>query len=243
MAQGNLLEISYERVIGKVELTISNCRDYDYEYATKVIDGKQYTIFYPRATSQDNYIKDEDGLPTNKIDEYKTYQHIAPPCSSFKISYADVDKEGSGRNSLTGEMFRERVGNYCMIDLTWDLIPNTIEYNNWYKALIHLPSKFKCKVLMPTGETVYKYFYRSDISTSLYMFVENRQIWQGLSTSFIEWNVQPYDDNYEPDMEVVKPNENTNYVKMVKVSKDGITKSIEEHNLSKYLKLEWTLVG
>ena len=57
-----------------------------------------------------------------------TYTHIAPPCSNYQINYADVDKEGSGRNSLTGEMFRERIGSYRSIDLTWDLIPNTKEY-------------------------------------------------------------------------------------------------------------------
>lgn len=205
MVQGNLLEVSYQRVASseQVELTIENCRDYDYEYTTKTIDGQEYTVFYPRAESSENYLTDDEGNPTNKVTiyTYNDYSHIAPACSNFKISYADVDKEGSGRNSLTGEMFRERVGNYCMIDLTWDLIPNTIEYNNWYKVLTHLPPKFKCKLLMPSGQIVEKQFYRSDISTTLYLFVADRQIWKGLSTSFIEWDVQKYNDTIEPDIE------------------------------------------
>ena len=41
MIQGNLLEISYERLVGTIELTIDNCRDYDYEYTKKTIDGTE----------------------------------------------------------------------------------------------------------------------------------------------------------------------------------------------------------
>lgn len=135
--------------------------------------------------------------------ETKTYRHIAPPCSKFRVSFADVDKEGSGRNELTGEMFRERIGSYCMIELAWDLIPNTIEYNNWYKILTHLPASFNADVLMPSGEIVSKKFYRADVSTDLYLFVANKQIWQGLSTSFTQFNLDEYDDNFEPTLEEV----------------------------------------
>lgn len=129
------------------------------------------------------------------------YTHIAPPCSNYKINYDDVDKEGSGRNSLTGEMFRERIGSYRSIDLTWDLIPNTKEYNNWYKILTHLPPSFYAKSLMPNGDIEEHLYYRTPISTTLYLFVKDRQIWQGLSTSFVQFNVDEYDDNVEPTLE------------------------------------------
>lgn len=132
-----------------------------------------------------------------------TYRHIAPPCSNYKVNYADVDKEGSGRNSLTGEMFRERIGNYRSIDLTWNLIPNTKEYNNWYKVLTHLPTSFHCKSLMPTGEIEDREFYRTDVSTTLYLFVKDSQIWQGLSTTFVQYNLDEYDDNFEPELEEI----------------------------------------
>lgn len=132
-----------------------------------------------------------------------TYTHIAPPCSNYQINYADVDKEGSGRNSLTGEMFRERIGSYRSIDLTWDLIPNTKEYNNWYKILTHLPPSFYAKSLMPNGDIEEHLYYRTDISTTLYLFVQNRQIWQGLSTTFVQFNVEEYDDNVEPTLEEI----------------------------------------
>ena len=131
------------------------------------------------------------------------YTHIAPPCSKYRISYADVDKEGSGRNSLTGEMFRERIGNYCMIELAWNLIPNTKEYNNWYRILTHLPPSFYCKCLMPSGNIEERKFYRTDVSTDLYVFVENAQIWQGLSTTFVQFNVDEYDDTIEPTLEEI----------------------------------------
>lgn len=128
----------------------------------------------------------------------KTYTHVAPPCSQYKISYADIDKEGSGRNSLTGQMVRERIGSYMKLDLAWDLIPNTKEYNNWYEILTHLPPSFFCKLLLPNGEIQEKEFYRGDISTTLYLFTKDRQIWNGLSTTFTQMNLDEYDDSKEP---------------------------------------------
>lgn len=129
------------------------------------------------------------------------FRHVSPPCSNFKVNFADVDKEGSGRNELTGEMFRERIGSYCMLDLTWDLIPNTTEYNNWYKILTHLPPKFNAIVEMPSGEKETKQFYRTDISTELYLFISNKKIWQGLATTFVQFNLDEFDDNAEPELE------------------------------------------
>lgn len=140
---------------------------------------------------------------TNSQGVEVNYEHIAPPCSQYKVSYADVDKEGSGRNSLTGEMFRERIGSYMLLDVAWDLIPNSKEYNNWYKILTHLPPRFYIEYLSPSGEFEKKEFYRSDISTNLYLFIKDKQIWQGLSTSFTQWNVEGYDDNYEPSLEEI----------------------------------------
>ena len=133
----------------------------------------------------------------------KRYTHIAPPCSKYQMSFADVDKEGSGRNSLTGEMFRERIGSYTMLNISWDLIPNSIEYNNWYKVLTHLPPKVTLELLLPNGSIETKDYYRGDISTDLYLFVKDAQIWQGLSTTFTQWNVDKYDDNIEPELEEV----------------------------------------
>ena len=159
------------------------------------------------------------------------YTHIAPPCSSFKVSYADVDKEGSGRNSLTGEMFRERIGHYCKIDLTWDLIPNSQNYNNWYKVLTHLPPKFNASFLMPNGEIDTKEMYRTDISTELYLFVskDDYQMWKGLATSFVEWNVNEYDDNTEAKIDWLVWKINENGVKQTKeVDGTQVEKALEE---------------
>lgn len=210
MAQDKtLMTITYERIATseEVTLTIDNCANYGYSYKTITDEGTQQQIiaFY-KSDDKDQTIESYDEIVNGvakTIIIYNTYQkytHIAPPCSTYKISYADVDKEGSGRNSLTGEMFRERIGSYCMIDLTWDLIPNTIEYNNWYKVLTHLPPSFYVEFLSPNGEHITKEFYRSDISTSLYLFVKDKQIWQGLSTSFTQWSLDEYDDTYEPTL-------------------------------------------
>lgn len=134
------------------------------------------------------------------------FTHNAPPCSNFKIKYADVDKEGSGRNELTGEMFRERIGYYVSIEMKWDLIPNSAEYIEWYEILTHLPPFFNCNFLMPNGKKITKKMYRTDIDTDLYLFVapdpetysKGQQIWQGLATTFVQADVTPYDDNVEP---------------------------------------------
>lgn len=129
------------------------------------------------------------------------YNHIAPDCNEYKVSFADVDKEGSGRNSLTGEMFRERIGSYTMYEVNWNLIPDTKQYRNWYKILTHLPPQINAKLKMPSGEIVTKRVYRGDVSTSLYLWTDGIEIWQGLTTTFTQWDLDKYDDNFEPELE------------------------------------------
>lgn len=243
MANYNLLEIYYDRITGteKVTLTQFNCYKYGYRYYTKVVDGSTIEYYVNISTNQvltdsnNNYINEIEVATTSK------FTHIAPPPSKYEISYADVDKEGSGRNSLTGEMFRERIGYYTMLTISWDLIPNTIEYHNWYKVLTKLPEKVYLKLLMPNGDIEEKAYYRGDISTNLYWFIKDREMWQGLSTTFTEWYVNEYDDN-EPTLQNVTTEETINENPKVKVSKNGITKTIQEHNLDEYLKLNWVLV-
>lgn len=218
MVQGNLLEISYKRItnIETIELTKSNCENYAYHSTTAkiTVDGveEEYTVYYKWGNKPEEYVFPHEfkiienqkvAITYHDIYTEELFKHIAPACSGFKISFADVDKEGSGRNSLTGEMFRERIGSYMKVDLTWDLIPNTIEYNNWYKVLTKLPPTFNCKMLMPSGNIETKEFYRGDISTTLHLFVSNRQIWTGLSTTFTQTKLDEYNDMEEPDLEKV----------------------------------------
>ena len=206
-ANGNLLQISYDRVISTdtVVLTTTNCQEYGYVSTTTIENGVTYTAFYKADDTSREILtyNIEDGVAITEveIENKQTYTHIAPACSNFKISFADVDKEGSGRNSQTGEMTRERIGYYCKLDLTWDLIPNTDAYNNWYKILTHLPPKFNATLLMPNGNIETKQFYRGDVSTNLYLFISNEsEIWKGLSTSFIQWNLDSYNDQTEPTL-------------------------------------------
>lgn len=167
---------------------------------------------------------------------------IAPACTKYQVSYADVDKEGSGRNPLTGEMYRERIGSYIKLDLTWDLIPGTTEYQNWYKTLTSLPKSFEAEYLDPSSnELVKKRFYRTDIQTELYLFVdENCNIWRGLSTSFVQNDVSSFSwegvsrkvfylgSKRGIGREIVVTNEQS--FSNLDLIKSGETKDIEEYN-------------
>lgn len=215
MVQGNLLEIYYDRIIDTEEivLTSANCEQYGYLPTKLTLDGVEYVVFYKQGTKETDIIEyiynSEDKTCVTIIfnNSYERHTHIAPPCSKYEYQYADVDKEGSGRNSLTGEMYRERIGSYIMLTLSWNLIPNTKEYNNWFKILTHLPPMVYLKLLTPSGEIVEKQMYRGDVSTSLYLFVDDSngysQIWQGLQTTFTQWNIDEYDDTIEPTLEEV----------------------------------------
>lgn len=211
---GNVLKIIYDRVIREEEiiLTPQNCANYGFSYKV-IVDvrygtGLNVTVYYPINGSSENYLEYEQTeagyFVTTYINKIKeTYTHIAPPCSSFSISFADVDKEGSGRNSNTGLMERERIGYYRSIDVTYDIIPNSKEYNNWYRVLTHLPPDFNIEVLTPSGNIETIRCYRADVSTNLYLFTKDYQIWRGLKTSFIQFDVTPYDDKIEPILEEI----------------------------------------
>ncbi len=238
MKQGEILEIIYERVVEveRIVLTESNCEKYGYLSTQTSIKGQTYIVFYKKEDSPENFIQPEisNGVATTTINNNitKTFSHIAPPCSEYKISFADVDKEGSGRNSLTGEMFRERIGSYSMLNIAWNLIPNSKEYNNWYKILTHLPKKVTLRMLTPSGEIQNKEYYRGDISTDLYLFLDKEnQIWNGLSTTFTQWEIDPYDDGFEPVKKyLIKDTKSSN-----------IKKTIYEYELEKYIEEGWTL--
>lgn len=212
--KGQLLTIRYKRVKSStaVQLTPENCEDYGYVATTKTIEGKEYTLYHKKDDNSNNYLPyevDEEGnaITTIVVYEYNYYKFAAPPCSNFKINFGDVDKEGSGRNELTGEMFRERLGSYNSINLTWDLIPNTELYNKWYHILTHLPPNFEAYMLMPTGRHESKTFYRADVSTDLYLWTDGKQIWKGLSTDFIQWNIDPYNDELEEKLTAITEQE------------------------------------
>ena len=211
----NVLKLYYDRItnVSEVILDTSNCSSYGFAYKVIVDElygtGKNVTVFYRQDGSSDDYLDYECHIVNNEptfktihiVETKQRYEHIAPPCSSFAINYADVDKEGSGRNPATGLMERERIGFYRSIDVTYDLIPNSKTYNNWYKVLTHLPPDFYIEVLTPSGEKEEIRCYRADVSTSLYLFTDDYQIWRGLKTSFIQYNVAEYDDSFEPTLE------------------------------------------
>lgn len=249
MNSGNILSINYDRVIRveEIELTTSNAGYYDYEYTTATIDGVEYTVFYKYGDNPENYIKPEiiDGVAKTfiQIETKKSYSYTAPACSKFKINYADVDKEGSGRNPNTGVMVRERIGSYISVDLSWDLIPNSDNYNKWYKVLTHLPPSFNVELLMPSGEIETYQMYRGDVSTDLYLFYKDRQLWKGLTTTFIQFDITEYDDKFDPNVnledEIIYEGKMYTISKQASIYGDMIIKEVPDYQLQFYIANGW----
>ena len=187
----DLLKISYERIVGTQEIELNDSNYQEYGYA------KDDSGYYKYDSEQEENVY----FTTHEIDILKTYTHILPNPSKFDDTYADVDKEGSGRNESNGEMQRERIGHYCSIDVQWNIIPNSNERINLIRILRSLPPKFRLEYHdsdSVSNVTTIKEFYRADISESLYLFVEDSQLWQGISTTFIQFDVEEYNDQEEP---------------------------------------------
>ena len=187
----DLLKISYERIVGTQEIELNDSNYQEYGYA------KDDSGYYKYDSEQEENVY----FTTHEIDILKTYTHILPNPSKFDDTYADVDKEGSGRNESNGEMQRERMSHYCSIDVQWNIIPNSNERINLIRILRKLPPKFRLEYHdsdSVSNVTTIKEFYRADISESLYLFVEDSQLWQGISTTFIQFDVEEYNDQEEP---------------------------------------------
>ena len=187
----DLLKISYERIVGTQEIELNDSNYQEYGYA------KDDSGYYKYDSEQEENVY----FTTHEIDILKTYTHILPNPSKFDDTYSDVDKEGSGRNESNGQMQRERIGHYCSIDVQWNIIPNSNERINLIRILRKLPPKFRLEYHdsdSVSNVTTIKEFYRADISESLYLFVEDSQLWKGISTTFIQFDVEEYNDQEEP---------------------------------------------
>lgn len=195
MAQIDLLKVSYDRIIGtnKITLTDDNYDQYGY-----LKDSEGYYI-YDEEYDEKVYNK----LGYVEIDEKKHFEHILPNPSKFSPTYSDVDKEGSGRNENNGEMIRERIGFYQAFDVTWDIVPDSKKGVNLMRILRSLPPSFTLEYHdsdILQNETKTGTFYHGDISCDLYLFLSDRQIWKGITTTFIQYDVTPYDDGIEPEL-------------------------------------------
>lgn len=189
----DLLKVSYERIIDTIEVTLTDSNYEEYGYLK---DSNGYYKY-------DVELEENVYFITTDVDVTQTYQHILPNPSKFTPTYSDVDKEGSGRNGNDGLMQRERIGHYQGFDVQWNIIPNTNKRINLVRILRALPPSFMLEYHDSNNDkdtTTTLEMYRSDISEDLYMFTQESQIWQGLSTSFVQFDVTPYDDGVEPSL-------------------------------------------
>lgn len=191
--QIDLLKISYDRVVGTDTITLDDSNYQEYGYSK---DEEGYYI-YDEELEENIYFTEHD------VDITEHYEHILPNPSKFTTTYSDVDKEGSGRSESDGQMIRERIGHYQAIDVAWDVVPTSKDGINLSRILKSLPPSFTLEYHDIEGETrdiKTGVFYRGDINYNLYLFLRDRQIWDGLSTTFIQFDVTPYDDSVEPTL-------------------------------------------
>lgn len=131
----------------------------------------------------------------------QTYEHTipAPVQGGFMFTEEKVAKEGSGRNSLTGEMFIEYIGSVSQVTLKWDLLPTSTEYHRLYKILNALPTFFTFIFPHPSGDGAYEMeCYNNKISVEGWLFTKKGMYYRGLSTTFTQSGVSEI-----PDVEMV----------------------------------------
>lgn len=225
----DFLKVSYERIVGTqtIALNLGNYKEYGY---SQDVDGF--------------YLLDEDGetkvyFTEHEINITQSYSHILPPPSKFTPTYSDVDKEGSGRSESDGQMIRERIGHYKAFDVSWNIVPNSKEGINLARILKNLPQKFTLKyhdIENEIEQLSENEFYRGDINYDLYLFLKDRQVWRGISTSFIQFDVTPYDDSVEPQLLLLTISR-YNYD-----SNEYETMEIDRKDLKTYLENGWELV-
>ena len=195
MTQIDLLKVSYDRIVGTnmVTLTDDNYEQYGYQ--------KDSEGYYKIDEEYNEKVYNKLGY--EEVDVTQHFEHILPNPSKFSPTYSDVDKEGSGRNESNGQMTRERIGYYQSFDVTWDIVPNSSEGINLMRILRALPPSFQLEYYDSDNdhsETKTGTFYHGDISCDLYLFTRESQIWKGITTSFIQYDVTPYDDGVEPEL-------------------------------------------
>lgn len=183
------LTISYQRIIGyqKIVLNDNNYEQYGYSK-----DDNGYYIF-------DYYQGKKVYVDEAEAPIVKNYTYPLPSPSSFNMTYADVDRDGSGRNENDGMMQRERIGHYSSYDTTWDIVPDAIERQQLVKILRRVPPSFTLSFYDSDNIESKKdiLVYRGDITENAYMFTSNGKIFKGLKTTFIQFDITPYDDNSE----------------------------------------------
>lgn len=225
----DLLKITYERIIDSETITLNDENYQQYGYQK---DEKGYYI-YDQELEENVYFTEHD------YDIKQSYTHILPPPSKFTPTYADVDKPGSGRSESDGTMIRERVGHYQSISVAWSIVPHSKEGINLVRILKNLPETFTMEyhdIENEFNETSVHEFYRGDISYDLYLFLKDRQVWKGISTTFIQSDVTPYDDSNEPvllKLSVKRFNTSTYEYE---------TKEIDRNELKTYLENGWELI-
>lgn len=198
----DLLKVKYDRVIGTetVTLTDDNYQQYGFLKNPEGHEQGDVTLYYYK---YDSDLEENVYYATTDVDVKQHYEHILPNPTTFTHTYYDVDKDGSGRNESTGQMQRERIGHYTSIDVTWNIVENQTNRINLIRILRGLPPSFELEYHDSDNEisnTKIEEFYRADISEDLYMFIQGNQIWRGLATSFIQFDVTPYDDSQEPTL-------------------------------------------
>lgn len=147
------------------------------------------------------YDRPIESTTSSESEEVQTqhYKHVIPSPTSFEYTLQDIDSDGSGRNTTSGEMQRQRIGQAKSYDIEWSIIKDSKEQINLYRILQHLPMFFDFTHPDGNGEIITETCYRGDLDIELYEYIDqNQQRWLNMTTSFILKNLVQINDSEEP---------------------------------------------
>ena len=112
------------------------------------------------------------------------YEHELPAPIEISFEEEKIAKSGTGRSANNGSMTLEYLGIATKINIKWDLLPTSKDFNNLYKILTYLPDFFYFVYTNAEGELEELECYNNKWSYSVFRALNDGMYYRGLTTSF-----------------------------------------------------------